>query len=256
MQDTSRIDPLRVHELLGARGCPWPAPTYLPTTGSTNADAGEAARGGAPDGTCIVAGEQTAGRGRHGRTWVSDPGAGLWCSTVLRDISEPTDVPLIAALAVLDVARALADLPLRIKWPNDVLAIDGYKIAGILAEVVGDAVVVGIGINIDYSAKALPDEAATSWFLETGRHPDRSELLAGLLSAMYKRRAQVRAALLVDYRASCCTLGADVRVVLPGGEEFVGVGEGVDESGHLVVRSGQSLRTVVAGDVIHATIAT
>lgn len=256
MQDTSRIDPLQVQELLKAHGCPWPAPIYLPTTGSTNADAAQLARQGAPDGSCVVAGEQTNGRGRHGRRWVSDPGAGLWSSTVLRGVSEPTRAPLIAALAIRDVAMELADLPLAIKWPNDVLATDGRKIAGILAEVVGDAVVVGIGVNVAYSEKALPDPAATSWFLETGQQPDRSELLAGLLLRLFERSRVGWPALLDDYRAACVTLGARVRVSLPGGEEFSGVGEALDESGHLVVRSGQSLRTVVAGDVIHATIAT
>jgi len=256
VQDTSRIDPVRVHELLSAHGCPWPAPSYLPTTGSTNADAAQLVRQGAPDGSCVVAGEQTAGRGRHGRHWVSDPGAGLWLSTVLRGVSDPTRVPPIAALAVRDVARQLGDLQLSIKWPNDVLATDGRKIAGILAEVVGDAVVVGIGINVDYSASALPDEAATSWFLETGQHPNRSDLLAGLLVRLFERGRLGWPALLDDYRAACVTLGARVRVSLPGGEEFEGVGEALDESGHLVVRSGQSLRTVVAGDVIHATITT
>ena len=165
-------------------------------------------------------------------------------------------MPLIAALAVRDVAGELGDLQLAIKWPNDVLAADGRKIAGILAEVVGDAVVVGIGINVDYSAKALPDEAATSWFLETGQHPNRSDLLAGLLVRLFERGRLGWPALLDDYRAACVTLGARLRVSLPGGEEFEGVGEALDESGHLVVRSGQSLRTVVAGDVIHATITT
>lgn len=247
---------MRVHQLLRARGCPWPAPTYLTSTGSTNADAALAAADGALDGTCIVAGEQTAGRGRHGRQWVSDPGAGLWSSTVLRAVSEPTLVPLIAALAVLDVARNAADLRLGVKWPNDIIAPGGGKIAGILAEGVGDAVAVGVGLNLDYSADALPDAAATSWFVETGEHPDRSELLADLLGSLFERLRLDRHDLLADYRASCLTIGAPVRVVLPGGEEFTGMGEDVDESGHLIVRSGQSLRTVIAGDVIHATIAT
>jgi len=209
---------------------------------------------GAPDGSCVVAGEQTAGRGRHGRRWVSDPGAGLWSSTVLRDVSEPTLVPMIAALAAVVVARQLSGLALHVKWPNDILAGDGRKIAGILAEVVGNAVVIGIGINVDYSLDDLPDTAATSWFLETAAHPDRNELLAGLLIGLFERSRASQTEILADYRTACLTLGAQVRVVLPGGEEFTGVGHDVDESGHLIVRSGQSLRTVVAGDVIHATI--
>jgi len=219
---------------------------------------------GAVDGTCMVAGEQSAGRGRHGRQWVSDPGAGLWCSTVLREGLDPGldpgRVPLIAALAVLDVAAALGGMNLGIKWPNDILASDdpksgGRKMAGILAEVVNGAVIVGIGINVDYSAEDIPFPGATSWFAETGQHPDRSELLAGLLGALFDRRAQDPAAVLADYRAACVTIGAEVQVVLPDGQQFTGRGIDVDESGHLIVRSGRTLRTVIAGDVIHATIA-
>src|SRR6056297_1865807 len=86
------LDPHRVQELLRTSGCPWPAPHYVDSTASTNADALAAARAGAVEGACFVAGEQTAGRGRHGRTWVSDPGAGLWCSTVLAAGLEATRV--------------------------------------------------------------------------------------------------------------------------------------------------------------------
>jgi len=248
------LDPKRVEELLRERGCPWPAPLYVDSTGSTNADALAAARVSVVEGLCFVAGEQTAGRGRRGRAWVSDPGAGLWCSTVLPAALEPTRAPIAAALAIIDAARELAGPPLSIKWPNDVLAADGRKIAGILAEAAPGAVVVGIGINVDYPADALPDPRATSWFVETSGHPDRSELLAALLANLHARIAQPFAQVLDDYRRCSSTVGAPVRVLLPGGEELSGIAEDVDESGHLLLRTGETVRTIVAGDVIHATI--
>lgn len=252
--NTGDLDPQRVHELLRERGCPWPAPHYVCSTGSTNADALDAAGRGIAEGTCFVAGEQTAGRGRHGRAWVSDPGAGLWSSTVLPSSVEPTQAPIAAALAIIDMSQELPGPRLFIKWPNDVLAADGRKIAGILAEATGRAVIVGIGINIDYPADALPDPRATSWFVETGMHPDRSEVLAALLANLYARITQPFEQVLADYRSHSSTLGARVRVVLPGGEELEGVAVNVDESGHLLVQTGETVRTVIAGDVIHATI--
>jgi BirA family biotin operon repressor/biotin-[acetyl-CoA-carboxylase] ligase len=252
--NTRDLDPGRVHELLRERGCPWPAPLYVESTGSTNADALDAAGRGIAEGTCFVAGEQTAGRGRRERTWVSDPGAGLWCSTVLPAALEPTRAPIAAALAIVDVARELAGPRLSIKWPNDVLAPDGRKIAGILAEAAPAVVVAGIGINVDYPADALPDPRATSWFVETGEHPDRSALLAGLLTHLHSRTSQPFERVLEDYRSCSSTVGARVRVLLPDGAELTGIAQDVDESGHLLVQTGETLRTVIAGDVIHATI--
>lgn len=184
----------------------------------------------------------------------------MWSSTIVRDIPTPSRVPIMAALAVLDTARELAGLELGIKWPNDVLNGDGRKMAGILVEVEGGAVIIGIGINVDYEPRQLPHEHATSWFIESGAHPERSELLAVLLTHLRARLSQDWDRALADYRAVCRTIGAVVRVVLPGGEEFAGTAIDVDQSGHLLVDAEdggrQSVRTVVAGDVIHATIAT
>lgn len=249
-------DPGRVHALMTEMGCPWPEPRYLQSTGSTNADAVALARVGAIDGTCIVAGEQTQGRGRHGRTWVSDEGAGLWSSTVIRSCEEPTRLPLLAALAVVDLARAAGAMSWGIKWPNDVLDSRGLKAAGILVEGVGapnDAAVVGIGLNVE--RPPLEFAQAGSWVGDSGIRPDRSSLLAGLLSCLYSRVHQRWDDALADYRNACRTLGANVHVVLPGGEEFDAVGIDVTSAGHLEVNTGSTSRIVVAGDVLHATIA-
>lgn len=246
-------DPSRVHELLTAAGCPWPAPAYVDSTGSTNADAAALVTGGAVEGTCVVAGEQTSGRGRHGRSWISDPGAGLWSSTIIRSCEKPTRLPLLAALAVVDVARDLGGMSWRIKWPNDVLDSGGRKVAGVLVEGTdGRTAVVGIGINVERPPQELA--GAGSWMADSGASPDRSSLLAGLLIALHARLRQPWEIALAEYRTLCRTLGADVHVVLPGGEEFDGVGLDVNESGHLVVGTGSTSRIVVAGDVLHATI--
>jgi BirA family transcriptional regulator, biotin operon repressor / biotin---[acetyl-CoA-carboxylase] ligase len=249
-------DPQRVRELLAAAGCPWPAPLWMESTGSTNADVLALASSGAVDGTCVVAGEQTAGRGRHGRAWISDPGAGLWSSTLVRSCEIPSRLPLLAALAVVDVARDVGAMAWNIKWPNDVLDSGGRKVAGILVEGVGSvtgAAVVGIGVNVERPPQEFAQ--AGSWLGEAGVGPDRSVLLAGLLISLHARVHQPWDAALADYRGLCSSIGADVHVVLPGGEEFAGRGVDVTDEGHLVVDTGSTSRIVVAGDVLHASIA-
>lgn len=249
-------DPQRVHELLAASGCLWPAPIYVESTGSTNADVLALASPGALDGTCVVAGEQTAGRGRHGRDWISDSGVGLWSSTLVRSTDRLARLPLLAALAVVDVARDVGAMAWNIKWPNDVLDSSGRKVAGILVEGVGadsGTAVVGIGLNVERPPREFAQ--AGSWVGESGIRPDRSSLLAGLLASLYARVRQPWAEALADYRGLCSSIGADVHVVLPGGEEFPGRGVGVTDDGHLVVDTGSTSRIVVAGDVLHASIA-
>jgi len=236
-------------------GCPWPAPRVAETTASTNADALGALAQGAETGLCFVAGEQTAGRGRQGRAWVSDPGAGLWCSTVIRDFPHPGRLPLLAGLALIDAATALDGPPLSVKWPNDVLTLDGRKLAGILVEGRSDGAVVGIGINVDHSSESLPVDHAVSWRLASDQVPDRSTLLATLLASLHLRLTGDWPGALESYRHRCSTLGRDVMVEFPGGQTLTGRAMDIDDEGHLLVEDGQTTRTVVAGDVVHATIA-
>lgn len=244
-----------------------PQPVLLATVGSTNAEV--AALADEPEGTCVVGEEQTAGRGRHDRSWHSPVHAGLWMSVLIRpgdvDTARWGWLPLIAGLAARDAVRALHPIPLDLKWPNDLVvpqaACGGStgvaKAGGILAEVVGpDAVVVGIGINVSLHADELPTEAATSLLLEGGS-TDREALLAGILLGLRDRLAQWRAhdpVLARDYRAACATIGRLVDVLLPGDDRLHGVVVGIDDAGHLLVESDSQVRTVTAGDVIHATI--
>src|SRR4051795_10242494 len=157
------------------------------TIGSTNDRARELAEGGAAHGTLVTAAEQTAGRGRQGRSWVTPPGTAIAASLVLREFDDL--LPLRAGLAVADIAgeRAL------VKWPNDVW-IDGRKVAGILAESRSEPrwAVLGIGVNVAVDVDQLPEEAkAVAGSL--GRTPDEVEsTLAELLEALERRLGEDR----------------------------------------------------------------
>lgn len=263
------LDRDRVHSLLADGGWPGPLPVLLPTIGSTNAEAARLVEQGAPEGSCVVAEEQTAGRGRHERVWVSPEHGGLWMSVVLRPSDVPRAkwgwIPLLAGLAVRDAIRAVRVVPVGLKWPNDLVVQNAacggakgtMKLGGILSEVVApDAVVVGIGINVSLMRDELPTAEATSLLLEGGS-TDREELLAWVLVATATRVAQWRAgdpALARDYREACVTIGRLVDVALPEDGRLHGVVSGIDDDGHLLVESDGHTRTVTAGDVIHATI--
>lgn len=266
----SRLEliPDLVREALHAAGWRGPEPVLLPTVGSTNVEAAELARDGAPDGTCVVAEEQTAGRGRLDRTWVSPKGAGLWLSYVVRPGDVQADrwtwLPLVSGLAVRDAIRTVCRVPVDLKWPNDLVVTSAMcggsggtrKLGGILSEVAGDAVVVGIGINVSLSALEMPTPNATSVYAEGGSI-DRTAILAGVLPSMQRRLAQWRAddpQVRADYRDSCRTIGRLVNVERPNAEPLSGVVTGVDDAGHLVVNDGESEQIVTAGDAIHATI--
>lgn len=263
------LDPLRIAALLADADWPGPEPVVLATTESTNADAARMAAAGAPEGACVVADAQTAGRGRLGRTWASPPHAGLWMSVVVRADDQPPTrlswLPLAAGLAARDGIRALGRVPIVLKWPNDLMVPNAAcggssgmgKLGGVLCEMQPDgAVVVGIGINVTLTSSELPVPTATSLLLEAGP-VDREALLVGILGALRGRLAQWRAedpSLATDYRAACVTIGRLIDVDLPGEYRVHGTVTGVDDQGHLVVDTQGISRTVTAGDVIHATI--
>jgi BirA family biotin operon repressor/biotin-[acetyl-CoA-carboxylase] ligase len=199
---------------------------HLRETGSTNDRARALAADGAPHGTLVTAREQTAGRGRWGRSWVGPPGRALLMSLVLRDL-DPL-LPLRAGLAVADLAGDAA----RVKWPNDVW-VDGRKVAGILVEARAQAgwAVLGIGVNVAVDVAQLPDELhETAGTL--GRHPEELEdALAELLRALEHRLAEPAAECLQALRARDALLGRQIE--WDAGE---GVGAGIDDAGSLLVR--------------------
>ena len=196
---------------------------------STTRLAAELVRGGAGDGLVVGADHQTAGRGRRGRIWESRPGSSLLVSVVLRPV--PELVTLAAGLAAAEACEAVAGVPVELKWPNDVIGAGG-KLGGILCELVGDAAVVGLGLNLGWA----PPGAAC-----LGTDVDRQALLEVWLS-----RLDAAADVLTRYRSRCATLGRRVRVELPA-ETLEGVAEEVDEAGRLVVDG----RRINAGDVVH-----
>ena len=205
---------------------------WLDQVDSTNRLAAEMARAGAPDGTVVGAEHQTAGRGRRGRTWESAPGSSLLVSVVRRPV--PALVTLAAGLAAARACEAVAGVAATLKWPNDILATGG-KLGGILSELVGDAVVVGLGLNVDWRGP-LPAAAAA-----LGPGADRGELLVAWLTAL-----DAPGDVLAGYRARCSTIGRRVRVELPGGS-IEGTAEGITDEGALVVDG----RAILAGDVVH-----
>jgi BirA family biotin operon repressor/biotin-[acetyl-CoA-carboxylase] ligase len=245
----------------------WQQIRVVEVTGSTNADLLAEAAAGAPGGLVLAAEEQTAGRGRLGRRWVSPPGTSLAFSVLLRPDHLPPArrpwIPLLAGVAVAAALRDRAAVDARLKWPNDVL-VGGAKLAGILAEQHRDAVVVGVGINVTVRREDLPVPTATSLLLETatGMDPaaslDRSELLAAVLCELerwYRAEAAARSAdesgLRAEYLRRCATVGGRVRVELPGGRSLTGVAADVDAGGCLLVRTPSGLTPVTAGDVVH-----
>lgn len=269
----SDLDQSRIAGLVDGRSS-WPRPRVVASTGSTNDDVEALAGEGAPEGTCVVADEQTAGRGRLDRSWVSPPGAGLWASVLVRPGDVPADrvpwLPLVAGVAVSDALLQASSVRAELKWPNDLVAIAAAcggsegprKLGGILSALVpdaggeGPAVILGIGINVNMGGMDLPVKRATSVMLEGGSL-DRSALLAALLVALEERLAQWRAddgSVERDYRTRCATIGRLVDVELPSGQRVSGVVSGIDDDGHLLVTDGESTARITAGDVVHATI--
>ena len=247
----------------------WTSVEVVETTGSTNTDL--LARGG-PEGQVLVAEEQTAGRGRMGRSWVSQPGEALTFSVLLRPVTVPASrrgwLPLLTGIAVATAVRSAASVAAALKWPNDVLAGD-RKLAGILAEqsgsgsASGDALVIGIGLNVTTPSDALPVSPGglrgTSLLAE-GSPMDREPLLVEMLRGFERWYLPFRAdpdpartGLLAEYRSLCATLGRHVRVDLPGGRVLSGMAEDVDPDGRLLVREDATagVSPVSAGDVIH-----
>jgi BirA family biotin operon repressor/biotin-[acetyl-CoA-carboxylase] ligase len=209
-------------------------------TDSTNARARALAVLGAPHGTLVTAESQSAGRGRQGRSWVSQPGRSLSCSLVIRE--PPALFSLIAGVAVAEVCGSEAML----KWPNDVL-LAGRKVAGILVEArpQEDWAVVGIGINVALELDQLDEEtkqrAGTLGLAASGVEP----VLAALLGALGVWVAAPESEALAAVRERDALFGQPVRWA-----DGSGVGAGIDEQGNLLVRMADD-RTIAlnAGEV-------
>ena len=229
---------------------PWRVEWYS-TLDSTNRHALDAARAGAPDGLVVVADEQTAGRGRLGRTWEAPPGSSLLVSVLLRRPGDPSRAVMAAGVALAGAVADAAGVATGLKWPND-LVVDDRKLAGLLAEAEGDALVVGAGCNVNWDA--FPEElaaTATACNLEAGRPVDRDALLDAFLDHFAAALAAGDG--VVDrYRARLVTLGRSVRVEHMREGDLLGTAVAVTDDGALVVRDEHGAdHTVVAADVHH-----
>ena len=220
---------------------------------STNRFLVDEARAGAPAGTVVVADHQTAGRGRLGRTWVAPPGASLLTSVLLRPQLPAERRHLLVAAAGLAMAEALESetgVVAGLKWPNDLLVGD-RKLCGVLAEAAADALVVGLGVNVEWTD--VPGDlaaVATACNLEGGRPTERRVLLDAFLARFADRLADLATAR-ADYEARLLTLGRRVRVDHPQ-RELVGVARGIDDAGRLLVEHPDgTIEPVAVGDVVH-----
>jgi BirA family transcriptional regulator, biotin operon repressor / biotin---[acetyl-CoA-carboxylase] ligase len=244
----------------------WRSLEVVPEIGSTNAElvaraAADPEGGGAPEGTVLVAEHQVTGRGRLDRSWTSPPRAGLTVSFLLRpDVPAARKgwLPLLTGVALAEaVAEGTGVLP-SLKWPNDLLAADGRKLAGILAETTGKAVVVGVGLNVSTTPGELPD-TGTSLARVLGTTVDRAPVLLAFLRAFERRYRRwtevlgdpVSSGLAQDYLAWSSTVGTEVAVGLPDGSTLEGTAQAVDWDGRLVVATAQGTVELASGDVQH-----
>jgi BirA family biotin operon repressor/biotin-[acetyl-CoA-carboxylase] ligase len=262
------LDPARV-ERAAAGTRRFGTALCLAAVTSTNDVAAALGDAGAPDGAVVVAETQTRGRGRAGRSWISPPGVGLWCSLLLRPRAAAETVPLLTSAAALAVARAadeVAGVRLLVKWPNDVVvagragSAEWLKVGGILAEgrTTGgrpDFAVIGIGLNVGPLPDTAPAEVASraaSVAALAGRAVAREDLLAAILRALEPLLETVETRglepLLPELRALSATIGRRVAVETAG-RVVTGVARDLDAGGALVVAAdGAGLTRVVAGD--------
>lgn len=221
------------------------------------------ANAGAPEGTVVVALEQKAGKGRMRRTW-SSPRGGLWFTLLLRPSVPMRELYKLTLLFGVSVARALESYGLKpyLKWPNDVL-VDGKKICGILLEISGepdrvDYVLVGIGLNVNFSSRDLPDDihsSSTSIYDALNRRVDRADLLCRILedsehlylSAIKEGFQKVINA----WRSMSCTIGRTV-TVQSFGTSISGRAVDIDDDGSLIVKTKEGLKKIYSGDVFHS----
>jgi BirA family biotin operon repressor/biotin-[acetyl-CoA-carboxylase] ligase len=260
----SRIDKVSLRKTLGDRlvGNRF---LYFLTLTSTNEHARELAEDGWPEGTVVLSEEQTAGKGRSGRSWHSVPGLGLHFSIILKPSMPPDKVPLVTLMAAVSAARALRDggHEASLKWPNDVL-LGGRKIAGVLADArlrpgAPADVVVGIGLNVNHEEGDFPPDLlprAGSIRIHAGAAQDRTAILAAILmrlDEMYAglmNGASESVSNLLGAFSILCPMSKGTRVTVQGdGDPFVGETAGLTPDGALRVSAPGGIREIHVGDV-------
>lgn len=234
---------------------------YRERVDSTNNVAKKLADEGAPEGTIVVAEEQTGGRGRIKRSFLSPFAKGVWFSLILRPNIPPMEVSKMTLLAAVAVARAIRHHGLTdcgIKWPNDIL-VKGRKMVGILTELNGSAekvnyIIMGIGVNTGITAEDLPKDlqSIVTSFAREGVRVSRLALLETLLKeieGLYQTVCRDGfAPVLAEWRALSCMLGQDVTVTSID-KTFSGKAVDIDENGNLLVATSEGVEVVMAGDI-------
>ena len=222
---------------------------HLRLTDSTNDRARELAAFGAPDGTMVTANEQTAGRGRQGRSWSAPPGKALLCSAILRPLSRDQGLlPLAVPLAVCETAEALGAEGCQVKWPNDVW-LGARKLAGILIEArPPEWAVIGIGLNVDIAEDEFPAELRASATSLGGRASveDALEALRGPLERWVEADDD---AVIAEFDSRDALRGREIRWT--GAGEGTGLVEGVDERGNLLVRVADGKQVALGSGEVH-----
>ena len=230
---------------------------YYPQVTSTNDDALRRADAGDPEGTVVVAETQTAGRGRRGRRWHDEPGQCLLVSVLLRPTAEPARLPILSlgvAAAAAELLNSTYGLPAETRWPND-LVIGGRKAGGLLLERRGQAVVVGLGLNVNgqpESLQAHADRPVTTLEAERGQPLSREEVLVGLLAKIEDVYGQFRGGDSVGvvgrYRRFESLLGQRVWATV-GTEQVCGTAIAISDLGALIVETAEGRREIGAGEV-------
>ncbi|HQP10685.1 MAG TPA: biotin--[acetyl-CoA-carboxylase] ligase [Candidatus Omnitrophota bacterium] len=233
---------------------------YFDSVASTMDVAFQLGMDGAPEGAVVCAENQTKGKGRRGRSWVSPKSKGIYMSVILRPPMVPADltrVTLLSAVAVCEAVRKMYRLPVEIKWPNDLL-IQKKKLAGILTELSAEMdrvrfVVIGIGINVNAALSQLPPHS-TSIRNETGQKVSRADLMQEILrslEAWYLVLGQEGFIPVIErWKQLSSTLGRQVRLIDPSGD-VEGEAVDLDEYGGLVIRSDTGLMVKrMSGDIV------
>ncbi|MFF1571777.1 biotin--[acetyl-CoA-carboxylase] ligase [Leifsonia sp. NPDC058292] len=240
-----------------------PVLEHLEEAGSTN-DVLVGRASDLPDLSVVVTGNQTGGRGRLGRVWVSPPGKALAISILIKPIGLPPQsfgwFPLLAGLAMSRAVAQFVPGRVAVKWPNDV-HIDGAKVSGTLAELLPDlsGIVIGAGLNLTLTRDELPTETSTSLLVAGAADIDPDAVLAAYLTAfttLYREFITaggdpVASTIHDAVVEGCETVGRSVRVELPDGDDLLGTAIGIDDDGRLIVRSDVGITAVAAGDVTH-----
>lgn len=236
---------------------------YFSTIDSTNNKSKELALDGSPNGTVVISEEQTLGRGRLGRNWVSPKYKGIWMSIILKPDTDPMNVPKVTQVGAAAVIKTLNELGIKatIKWPNDIV-MNNKKICGILTEMSGELnkvnyVIMGIGINVNIDIEDFPEELkdiATSISHEEGRYLKRKDLVSSLLNNFeilydeFEKEESINLSVNIC-RENSALIGKEVKIINRG-KESIGKAVDLNDEGQLLVQySDGKIDKIISGEV-------